>query len=909
MTCGLTDTDLYKRVVIEKSLSLSEYLELKKPHLLSQTEDVRDAALSEITDTISSLPNDFLTGDQVALLLEFFLGRLESSPASASHAVRGANHLVCNSQNLPSGFEKPLVQIMFTDGNVQGWDTENRLLQYEVLQWLLLHRLEELASLGSNFVLTFIRTVGGERHPRCLPVVFRMFVVVAQSFPMGPLVEDLFEVVACYFPIEYKASSSSTITKELLAEGCLKCLVAHRDFAPFCYLLIEEKFTDDESTPEQKGDTCELLAEAASIFPAEEIVDHLEPILGGIRVVALNPKGVFPHSVSRALTAITKALSLVGEGAVTNLGSQLVENLEPFVLQAEMGLTERALTLFRCATEAGPAIRNQIYNHVVPWILMLVQGDVVNVRANRLEITQEGLRALSDWVECIHNHGCDAVLSQFESSLFASLEVARETAPNEALTVMLNCLTVYLRITPISDDIQKKSQDLIKFSWNTLMAGTVKTSYLRLITAVAETDWESMRSIISEKAGRCKQQDFPMLCAAVHDEISFSELSENIFSTLAQYPCPELFEYFLTMATRLAEKSPKLVSNLVHQYLALSVEIKSVSEDIVTAYAETLQSLGLLLDGDSRLELVNEAMASVKSSEQLDMICLFVVQSQNVHVMERCLGSSHCDEHCAYLLCVGIANHLEDMEQLKLLKKDIKYEVDCAIAKGLLLSGKREGVEMVQELLNRLCSVDEAERQKLCAQLCDLFDFDNAVNDPRRCLYRTTFLWKQRIFNQLSTCYVTAVNSANQAAKDILMSLLPALLKSSVNNLAVEQQFHEFKTVFRVALSTGKDIQPAVLSALPRYVAGLQPSDILPEDGLQIIKAVTATMDNTNTPMTTVLACLESLELLAQRASYDFSDSDITIVIGTTTKALGHRKRLVRQKAALVRNIWESKRQ
>ncbi|ETN68248.1 hypothetical protein NECAME_15934 [Necator americanus] len=238
--------------------------------------------------------------------------------------------------------------------------------------------------------------------------------------------------------------------------------------------------------------------------------------------------------------------------------------------------------------------------------------------------------------------------------------------------------------------------------------------------------------------------------------------------------------------------------------------------------------------------------------------------------MERCLGSSHCDEHCAYLLCVGIANHLEDMEQLKLLKKDIRYEVDCAIAKGLLLSGKREGVEMVQELLNRLCSVDEAERQKLCAQLCDLFDFDNAVNDPRR------------IFNQLSTCYVTAVNSANQAAKDILMSLLPALLKSSVNNLAVEQQFHEFKTVFRVALSTGKDIQPAVLSALPRYVAGLQPSDILPEDGLQIIKAVTATMDNTNTPMITVLACLESLELLAQRASYDFSDSDITIGIETS---------------------------
>lgn len=91
------------------------------------------------------------------------------------------------------------------------------------------------------------------------------------------------------------------------------------------------------------------------------------------------------------------------------------------------------------------------------------------------------------------------------------------------------------------------------------------------------------------------------------------------------------------------------------------------------------------------------------------------------------------------------------------------FSVKCGLAKGLLLCGKEEGMEMVKEvsvlnlpiLLNiqkfrnlqlfaSFCNGDEIGREQLCAQLCDLFDFDSAANDPRRCLFRTTFLWRQR---------------------------------------------------------------------------------------------------------------------------------------------------------------------
>ncbi|KHJ77058.1 hypothetical protein OESDEN_23322 [Oesophagostomum dentatum] len=135
------------------------------------------------------------------------------------------------------------------------------------------------------------------------------------------------------------------------------------------------------------------------------------------------------------------------------------------------------------------------------------------------------------------------------------------------------------------------------------------------------------------------------------------------------------------------------------------------------------------------------------------------------------------------------------------------------------------------------------------------------------------------------------------------MRLLPALLKSSERTSAVQQNFDEFLPVFRVALSS-REVQPDVLSALPRFIAGLPSAAISPDDGKRIIQAVTRTLKAENMPMRIILACLESLGSLAQRTNYDFANSDIDAVVGATTQALAHQKRIVRQKAAAIRNLW-----
>ncbi|KAK6025859.1 hypothetical protein OSTOST_08227, partial [Ostertagia ostertagi] len=107
--------------------------------------------------------------------------------------------------------------------------------------------------------------------------------------------------------------------------------------------------------------------------------------------------------------------------------------------------------------------------------------------------------------------------------------------------------------------------------------------------------------------------------------------------------------------------------------------------------------------------------------------------------MRQVLMLPFCGERSSSHLCTGIANHEENSAEAFSLKK----RIDCALAKGMLLSGKTEGLKLFEQLLGRLCRENTASGDLLLGQLNDLLDFDSAANNPERCLFKTTFLWRQ----------------------------------------------------------------------------------------------------------------------------------------------------------------------
>lgn len=97
--------------------------------------------------------------------------------------------------------------------------------------------------MGADFVYGFISSMDGERDPRILCYLFAFIPKFLKTFPLCHLADEMFEVIACYFPIDFNPMSSdpSNITRNELAERLSDCLCAREEFAEECMNLLAEK--------------------------------------------------------------------------------------------------------------------------------------------------------------------------------------------------------------------------------------------------------------------------------------------------------------------------------------------------------------------------------------------------------------------------------------------------------------------------------------------------------------------------------------------------------------------------------------------------------------------------------------------------------------------------------------------
>ena len=57
--------------------------------------------------------------------------------------------------------------------------------------------------MGQDFTYGLLTSVDGEKDPRNLVLIFSLFPIVVKNINLGPFTEEMFEVVAAYFPIDF----------------------------------------------------------------------------------------------------------------------------------------------------------------------------------------------------------------------------------------------------------------------------------------------------------------------------------------------------------------------------------------------------------------------------------------------------------------------------------------------------------------------------------------------------------------------------------------------------------------------------------------------------------------------------------------------------------------------------------
>uniref|UniRef100_A0A915IT21 MMS19 nucleotide excision repair protein n=1 Tax=Romanomermis culicivorax TaxID=13658 RepID=A0A915IT21_ROMCU len=220
--------------------------------LVSPDADKRNNAIKFLSDVLLLLPLSYPNDLEISTLVRFFTTRLDTignDNSSTSSCLRAIFYLSKCDQFNPNQNVVTIVNAVLKDVAVQSLTQEVRLLVFMLIRYFICRFPEALQQCESDFIVGFIKAAEAEKDPRNLMIIFDTFIKIASTFTIDYLAEDLFELISCYFPVDFKQRPIDEvhgITPEKLTEQLLACLTANEAFAPFCYQLIIDNFAECE---------------------------------------------------------------------------------------------------------------------------------------------------------------------------------------------------------------------------------------------------------------------------------------------------------------------------------------------------------------------------------------------------------------------------------------------------------------------------------------------------------------------------------------------------------------------------------------------------------------------------------------------------------------------------------------
>ncbi|XP_059595466.1 MMS19 nucleotide excision repair protein homolog isoform X3 [Vitis vinifera] len=178
---------------------------------------------------------------------------------------------------------RAVAQAYLENVQVQSLGQHDRKLCFEILECLLDHYPESVASLGDDLVYGICGAIDGEKDPRCLMLTFHIVEILARLFPdpSGPLASfagDLFDILGCYFPIHFTHPQGEDVDvkRDDLSRALMLAFSSTTLFEPFAIPLLLEKLSS--SLPLAKVDSLKYLSNCLLKYGDDRMTKHVEAI-------------------------------------------------------------------------------------------------------------------------------------------------------------------------------------------------------------------------------------------------------------------------------------------------------------------------------------------------------------------------------------------------------------------------------------------------------------------------------------------------------------------------------------------------------------------------------------------------------------------------------------------------------
>ncbi|XP_017492934.1 PREDICTED: MMS19 nucleotide excision repair protein homolog isoform X2 [Rhagoletis zephyria] len=263
--------------IINGVYDISHVVEQMGFALTSPTLEQRVNGTKLLSFVLQGLPKDYLDRKQLEFVADFYTDRLKDQHSVLPAVIDGIHALV-EMKELPAECVPKILNTFFKHTSCQSHQRAERGKWFKILKFLAEQYEKELKQMSGDFMYGLINSIDGERDPRNLDFIFTFMPDLIKRFSLLHLGEEMFEIFACYFPIDFTPSREdpSDISRDNLAAKLADCLVASPEFIEWVVPLALEKLESDLVVA--KLDSLDLLRKSALKFTPKLLSQHFEPI-------------------------------------------------------------------------------------------------------------------------------------------------------------------------------------------------------------------------------------------------------------------------------------------------------------------------------------------------------------------------------------------------------------------------------------------------------------------------------------------------------------------------------------------------------------------------------------------------------------------------------------------------------
>ncbi|KAF2351186.1 MMS19 C-terminal [Trinorchestia longiramus] len=268
-------------------------------------------------------------------------------------AVLHALPCLFEQEHIGNGDVEKLLRGLLLEVHCQSQLMLDRRNFYTALRVAIIRHEAVVDGMFSEFVLGLITAADGEKDPRNLLLLFSLVPLVTRAGPLAHMSEDLFEVVAAYFPIDFvpPVHDPYGVTQEDLSDGLRQCLCCHIGWSEYLLPLLNEKMESD--VPDAKKEayrTLTLCCERG--YTSNALCPHLTSVWHCVR------RDVVDGSDVEVSAAAVKALTAVMAAAHTELTDPLsvTQFVDTLINECAVHLPATESRLFLPASEILTAV-------------------------------------------------------------------------------------------------------------------------------------------------------------------------------------------------------------------------------------------------------------------------------------------------------------------------------------------------------------------------------------------------------------------------------------------------------------------------------------------------------------------------------------------------------------------------